>query len=279
MRKEDAPTQKLPPVLTIAGSDSSGGAGIQADLKAFTALGTYGMSVITALTAQNTFGVAEILPIPPAFVEAQLRAVWSDIPPRAVKLGMLANAQIIEVVGRFLRGVSVPWVLDPVLIATSGARLLDPDAEAALRALCAEATVVTPNLPEAAALAQHPLPTTEKEAYELGHTLSLRYPHPVWLLKGGHSTWEPHTVTSWIFYSGELLQKQVQPRLSLPRPPHGSGCTLAAALAAYLAWGEALPVAMLSALDFVHRALAKADLTLGGAAVVPNPYAAACAPS
>lgn len=267
----------LPPVLTIAGSDSSGGAGIQADLKAFTVLGTYGMSVITALTAQNTTGVPAVHIPPATFVEAQLQAVWTDIPPRAVKTGMLAEAAIISVVHRFRRtqGQAIPWVVDPVLIATSGARLLSPEAEDTLRAFVAEATIVTPNLPEAAALAQTALPDSEKSAHSLGIRLSHHYPTPIWVLKGGHAAWEKHTVTTWVFHRGHLLQRFVQPRLTLPRPPHGTGCTLAAAIAARLAHGDEPLPAILTALDFVHKALAAADLSLGQGAVVLNPYAAA----
>lgn len=268
----------LPPVLTIAGSDSSGGAGIQADLKAFTVLGTYGMSVITALTAQNTTGVPAVHIPPATFVEAQLQAVWADIPPRAVKTGMLAEASIISAVHLFRQthGQNIPWVVDPVLIATSGARLLSPDAEEALRAFAAEATIVTPNLPEAAALAQTSLPDTEKNTHALGTYLSRQYPTPIWVLKGGHASWEKHTVTTWVFHQGHLLQRFVQPRLALPRPPHGTGCTLAAAIAARLAHGDDPLPAILTALDFVHKALAAADLSLGQGAVVLNPYAAEC---
>lgn len=267
---------KLAPVLTIAGSDSSGGAGLQADLKAFTALGAYGMSVVTALTAQNTRTVTGILPVPPDFVRAQLEAVWADIPPRAVKTGMLASAVIIEVVRAFLlqRASQVPLVVDPVLVAASGARLLDSDAEAALLELCAHATVVTPNLPEAAALTGLPEPQSEAEALRLGQHLSQVYPHPFWLLKGGHAAWERHTLTSWVFRAGKLVQRHVQARLSLSRPPHGTGCTLASAIAALLAQGASASLAIGEGLHFVHRALQATDPSLGQAATVLNPIGA-----
>lgn len=264
---------RLPPVLTIAGSDSSGGAGIQADLKAFTALGTYGMSVITALTAQNTQRVEAVWVVPPEFVRVQLDAVFADIVPLVIKTGMLATAEVICEVQDFIerKASKVPLVVDPILVATSGAPLLAPTAEEALRQLCKVATVVTPNLPEAAVLAGKEEPLTEADAHLLGETLSSTYPRPYWLLKGGHASWEKGVVTSWLFRQGRLIQRFRQPRIALPRPPHGTGCTLAAAIAAYLAHGEEVPVAVLGALDFVHRSLQRADLSLGRSAVVLNP--------
>ncbi|MCS7153968.1 MAG: bifunctional hydroxymethylpyrimidine kinase/phosphomethylpyrimidine kinase [Bacteroidia bacterium] len=263
----------LLPVLTIAGSDSSGGAGIQADLKAFTAIGTYGMSVVTALTAQNTYRVEGIHPVPAEFVEAQLQAVFADIRPKAAKTGMLFSENIIQVVRQFWQknAKDIPLIVDPVLVATSGARLLSPGAEEALRQLAAEAYLVTPNLPEAALLAEMDVPQSEKEFIALGEALSRRYPQPYWLLKGGHASWEKHTVTSFLMKEGRLFQRFVQPRLNLPRPPHGTGCTLASAIAAYTARGYSAVEAAQQGLDFVHRSLVKADLALGGAAVVPNP--------
>lgn len=263
----------LLPVLTIAGSDSSGGAGIQADLKAFTALRTYGMTVITALTAQNTQGVWDVHTLPPSFVEAQLKAVFEDISPRAIKTGMLAETEIIMVVERFLRerAAGIPLVVDPVLVATSGARLLSEGSEAAMRAFAAQAFLVTPNLPEAALLAEMPVPEDESGFFELGKALSQRFPTPYWLIKGGHAVWERHTVTSLLFQNGRLVQRFVQPRLALPRPPHGTGCTLASAIAAYLARGASAIEAAQAGLDFVHQALRAADFLLGKAAIVPNP--------
>ncbi|MCS7189024.1 MAG: bifunctional hydroxymethylpyrimidine kinase/phosphomethylpyrimidine kinase [Bacteroidia bacterium] len=268
----------MPPVLTIAGSDSSGGAGIQADLKTFTALGTYGMSVITALTAQNTTGVHATIVLPPEFIQAQLEAVFNDTPPKAIKTGMLANREIIRSVRSFLEvhALSISLVIDPVMIATSGARLLEPDAEEELRNFCNKGTIVTPNLPEAAALLGTSLPTSEKEARALGEALSITYPQPFWLVKGGHAPWEKHTVTNWVFQGGKLFQRLVQTRQTLPRPTHGTGCMLASAIAAYLAHGYEPIVAILSGLDFIQKALSHADLSLGKAAVIPNPSAALC---
>lgn len=263
----------LVPVLTIAGSDSSGGAGIQADLKAFTATGTYGMSAITALTAQNTYGVTTIHAVPVDFIRAQLEAIFADIVPRAIKTGMLAEEAIIQTVRDFLleRGAGIPLIVDPVLVATSGARLLAPGAEKALRDFAAHAYLVTPNLPEAALLAEMPEPQDEASFFALGESLSRHYPEPYWLLKGGHASWERHTVTSLLFRNGRLLQRFVQERLPLPRPPHGTGCTLASAVAAYLAKGFSAVEAAQQGLDFVHRALKRADYQLGKAAVIPNP--------
>lgn len=266
----------LSPVLSIAGSDSSGGAGIQADLKAFTAAGTYGMTVLTALTAQNTYGVQAVHVLPPDFVRAQLEAVFADIVPKAIKTGMLAEASIITVVREFIaqHAQDIPVIVDPVFVATSGARLLEPAAEAALRDFAAQAYIVTPNLIEAALLAEAPVPQNEEEFLALAVHLSEKFPQPYWLLKGGHATWEKHTVTSLLFKGGRLYQRFVQERLPLPRPPHGTGCTLASAIAAFTAKGLSAVEAAQRGLDFVHQALKKADMQLGGAAIVP--YIAAC---
>ncbi|MCS7297741.1 MAG: bifunctional hydroxymethylpyrimidine kinase/phosphomethylpyrimidine kinase [Bacteroidia bacterium] len=265
----------LAPVLTIAGSDCSGGAGIQADLKAFTAIGVYGMSVITALTAQNTYGVSSIYPLPLDFVEAQLEAIFTDIPPISIKTGMLASAELIEGIRNFLerKARHIPLIVDPVMVAASGDRLLSKGAEETLRAFAAQAYLVTPNLPEAALLAGTEIPTTEKDFFALGAQLSSLFPAPYWLLKGGHASWESRTVTSLLFKEGRLIQRFVQPRLSLPRPPHGTGCTLASAIAAFTARGASIVEAVLYGLDFVHKALSHADLNLGGAATVLNPNA------
>ena len=173
--------------VTIAGSDSSGGAGIQADLKTFSALGVYGASIITALTAQNTRGVTGIHDVPPDFVAAQMDAVFSDLKVDAVKIGMLSSRAIIEAVATGLdRQRAKNIVLDPVMVATSGDRLLAPDAVDALRnSLIARALIVTPNLPEAAALADAPLARTEAEMEAQARAilrLGVRYV----LIKGGH---------------------------------------------------------------------------------------------
>src|ERR1700732_4712917 len=177
----------IPIALTIAGSDSSGGAGIQADLKTFAALGAYGASVITALTAQNTRGVSGIHPVPDAFVTAQIDAVFGDLDVKAVKIGMVAQLATIEAIAAGLARCSqAPIVLDPVMVATSGDRLLSADAVASLRTkLIPRAALITPNLPEAAALLDEPLAASEAEIERQGKRL-LAMGCPAVLIKGGH---------------------------------------------------------------------------------------------
>jgi len=264
--------RSLPVVLTIAGSDSIGGAGIQADLKALAFLGTHGTSVLTALTAQNTLGVTAIHAVPGHFVEAQLRAVFSDLRPDAIKTGMLANAEIIQTVRTFLQeeASDIPLVVDPVLIAATGARLLEVPAENALQELFQQATLVTPNLPEAAALTEKPLPTSLSEMESLLHTLAQRYPGPAWLLKGGHADWQDQNVISLLFYEGRTYTFS-HPRIPLNKPPHGTGCTLASAIAAFLAHGFSLPESVEKALLFTYQAVAHADPTLGKGALLLRP--------
>ena len=220
--------------LTIAGSDSSGGAGIQADLKTFSALGVYGASVLTALTAQNTHGVTAVHPVPPGFVAAQLEAVFGDLRIDAVKCGMLANAAIIrtvaDVVGRFKPAV---FVVDPVMIAKGGHALLDPEAVNVLRdVLLPRATMVTPNLPEAAALLDEPCATTEAEMVAQGRRLRARLaPEAAVLMKGGHLPSDESP--DWLLArDGEWRFPQVR---VATQNTHGTGCTLSAALTALAA--------------------------------------------
>jgi len=261
-----------PVTLTIAGSDSIGGAGIQADLKAFVLLKTHGMSVVTALTAQNTIGVMAIHPVPASFVEAQLRAVFEDLRPHAIKTGMLASADIIQTVRAFLQkeASDIPLVVDPVMVAATGARLLAPDAEEALKELIRQATLATPNLHEAAALAGTSLPITPEEMETLLHTLVQLYPGPAWLLKGGHAHWQSDRVTSLLFYEGKAYTFS-HPRIPLSRPPHGTGCTLASAISAFLAHGLSLPESVERALLFTYEAVRQADPSLGKGALLLNP--------
>lgn len=225
-------THPIPNVLTIAGSDSGGGAGIQADLKTFSALGAYGASVITALTAQNTRGVTGVLAPDAAFVKAQLDAVFDDIRVDAVKIGMLANAAIVRAVGDALRRYTPGYVvLDTVMISKSAHALLAPDAVDALRSeLLPLATLVTPNLPEAAALLGVEPATTEDEMVRQGQALLKTGARAV-LMKGGHL---PDAAASpdWLVDANRTV------RLDGPRVPvsntHGTGCTLSAAIAALL---------------------------------------------
>lgn len=242
-----------PVCLTIAGSDPSGGAGIQADLKTFAAHGVHGLAAITALTAQHTRGVTAVHVPPVAFLRAQLDACFDDFRIGAVKLGMLATSEIIHAVADALdahRPAAI--VLDPVMIATSGARLLADDALDALRSrLLPMATVVTPNAPEAALLTQAPVDDAAGAARAL---TSLRAAGArAVLLKGGHLD-EGAEVVDRLDASGELTSWRA-PRL--PLEGHGTGCTLASAIAANLALGRALPAACDAAIAYVHRALAR----------------------
>ena len=226
-----------PPVaLTIAGSDSSGGAGIQADLKTFHALGVFGTSAITALTAQNTRGVAGIHPVDAEFVRLQIDTTVEDIPPDAVKTGMLADAAIVEVVADAAARHRFPvFIVDPVMVATTGARLLEPDAIDIVRArLLPIATLVTPNAPEVAVLLGREVATAEDQeaaARALVEELGARAA----LVKGGDL--EGAVVTD-VLYDGERLEVFHDARIRTTST-HGSGCALASAIAAYLALGEA----------------------------------------
>jgi hydroxymethylpyrimidine/phosphomethylpyrimidine kinase len=242
--------------LTIAGSDSSGGAGIQADLKTFAALGVYGASVITALTAQNTQGVAAILDVPPDFIAAEIDAVFSDLAVGAVKIGMLSQAAAIETVARALtRHKATNIVLDTVMVASSGDRLIAPGAADALRRLLVpRALVVTPNLPEAAALTGASPARNEREMEaQAREILSLGVRHV--LIKGGHG--EGAESVDLLIGQGEVL------RLAAPRVAtgntHGSGCTMSSAIAAGLAKGLDLVAAVQAAKRYVTAAIANAD--------------------
>ncbi len=219
-----------PRVLSIAGSDSGGGAGIQADLKAFARCGVHGMTAITAVTAQNTVAVTGVYPLPPQAIVEQVRAVAEDIGVDAVKTGMLGDWATIEAVQRALDLVGeAPLVVDPVMVAESGARLLDEDAEEALRSLLSRAAVVTPNLAEAAVLARLPAGTDPARLARAVHELG---PAAV-VVTGGHREEQANDV----FYDGERLEA-----IAGPRHPggaaHGSGCTHSSALAAHLALGH-----------------------------------------
>lgn len=223
------------PVLSIAGSDPSGGAGVQADLKTFAAHGVYGMAVVTALTAQSTTGVSGVHPVPPAFVEAQVRTLLADIPPAAIKLGMLANAAVAVAVRAALAGVDAPIVLDPVMVSTSGHALLDPAAQAEVCGPLAEAAaLVTPNRPEAAVL----LAGAEPQAWADTHGAAL-------LIKGGHDT--AAVVEDTLYRPGAASRTWRHPRVRT-RNTHGTGCTLSSAIAARLARGDALEDAVAGAI-------------------------------
>jgi hydroxymethylpyrimidine/phosphomethylpyrimidine kinase len=241
--------------VTIAGSDSGGGAGIQADLKTFSALGVYGASVVTALTAQNTKGVAAIHDVPADFITAQMEAVFSDLHPGSVKVGMLGNAAAIDAVAKGLehhRAHNV--VLDPVMIATSGDKLLRDDAIEALRKLIARARVVTPNLPEAAALLGEEIVEGE-EAMRAQARRILALGAEAVLLKGGHAS-GPESVD--LLVDGENCTRFAAPRVDT-RNTHGTGCTLSSAIAAGLAKKLLLVDAVSDAKAYVSAAIAAAD--------------------
>jgi len=244
----------LPVALTIAGSDSGGGAGIQADLKTFEAHHVFGTSVITAITAQNTTGVSAVHPIPTEVVRAQLDAVATDLRPAAVKTGMLASAALIETVVAGLDAHALgPVVVDPVMVATSGDRLLDRDAESTLSdLLLPRATVVTPNLSEASILAGAEV-RTPADMEAAAEVIAGRGPTAV-LVKGGHLDGE--TLVDLLWRDG-AVRRWERPRLRT-RHTHGTGCTLSSAIAAGLASGRDLEEAVERALDYVHRAIAAA---------------------
>jgi hydroxymethylpyrimidine/phosphomethylpyrimidine kinase len=241
--------------LTIAGSDSSGGAGIEADLKTFSALGVYGACVITALTAQNTTGVFGIHAVPADFISAQMDAVFSDLDVGAVKIGMLANAPAIDAVAAALDRHRVRnVVLDPVMVASSGERLLPADATDRLRHLIRRVRVLTPNLPEAAALLDAPLADDEATVRAQAEKLLATGAGAV-LIKGGHRG-GAESVDLLVDAAGCL--RLAAPRIET-RNTHGTGCTLASAIAAGLAKGLALGEAAKAAKAYVSAAIAAAD--------------------
>ncbi len=246
--------------LTIAGSDSGGGAGIQADLKTFHQFGVYGTSAIVALTAQNTLGVHAVHPVPEAMVTAQLEALAGDLPPAAVKTGMLATAGLVRLVAAAIRRHGWrEYVLDPVMVATSGDRLLDAAAEAVVRAeLLPLAALVTPNLDEAGILTGEPVRTVAEMERAGRRLLALGAASA--LVKGGHL--DGDTMTD-VLVTPAGLQHFTRPRLATSST-HGTGCTLSAAITAGLALGRPLQIAVADALDYLYRALQSAPGLGGG---------------
>ncbi|MEH7882578.1 bifunctional hydroxymethylpyrimidine kinase/phosphomethylpyrimidine kinase [Rhizobium laguerreae] len=248
-------------VLSIAGSDPSGGAGIQADLKAFSARGVYGMAVLTALTAQNTQGVSGVHLVPPQFVADQINAVFADVRVDAVKIGMIANAGIADAVaGALTDHRDIPIVIDPVMIAKGGAALLAPEAVDVLtRRLLPLATLLTPNLPEAAALLHQPVATNRAEMAAQAKRLLALGPAAV-LVKGGHldSDESPDVLAT----AADL--HWFEARRVPTKNTHGTGCTLSSALAAELAKGASAREAVAVAKDYLAGAVAAAgSLTVG----------------
>ena len=245
-----------PIALTIAGSDSSGGAGIQADLKTFAAFGVYGASVITALTAQNTTGVSGIHQVPAEFVTAQIDAVFSDLAVGAVKIGMVAQpASIDAIVAGLMRWSPKHVVLDPVMVATSGDRLLAAEAVEALRTkLIPLASVITPNLPEAAALLDEPVAVSEAAVEDQGKRLLALGCRAV-LIKGGHG--QGAESTDYLIDANGTIALAA-PRIAT-KNTHGTGCSLSSATAAGLAKGENMETAIRNAKAWISAAIAAAD--------------------
>ena len=241
----------VPRALTIAGSDSGGGAGIQADLKTFAALGAYGMSVVTALTAQNTLGVRGISNVDPAFVALQLDAIAEDIGIDAAKTGMLSNAAIIEVVAGRLRAHNITnLIVDPVMVAKSGDTLLQADACQAMRELLLPlALCVTPNIPEAEVLSG--IPYSDATSLDRIAAAILALGPSYVLLKGGHL---PTPDATDRLYGPDGCNAYAAPRIQT-RNTHGTGCTYSAAIAAYLAKGLPLQEAVAAAKDYLHNAI------------------------
>lgn len=249
--------------LTIAGSDSGGGAGIQADLKTFEAFGVFGLSVITALTAQNTTGVQGIFPIPESFVALQLKSVFDDFNPMAIKTGMLAEAKLIETIASFLETLKIPLVVDPVIISTSGHRLLE---DAATQALCERllplAAVITPNTDEASYLTGIQI-SSQTQLRQAGEELLKRYPQAVIVMKGGHL---PENQTSGVVKDlilsadgemvlGSIFRKDIR--------THGTGCTFSAAITAGIAKGKPILEAIKDAKNYITKAIQMAPAGLG----------------
>ena len=260
------PNASVPNVLSIAGSDPSGGAGIQADLKTFAALGCHGMAAITALTAQNTRGVAAVHLAPASFVAEQIATVFADVDVAAVKIGMLGSREIVAAVaGALASHRATPIVLDPVLVATSGARLGDDAVIEAMRALLYPlAALITPNLAEAARLAGGEVAGTHAAVEQVARHLRGAGP-AAWLVKGGHG--EGATADD-LLLDGDGMVWLSAPRVAT-RNTHGTGCTLASAIAALLAKGLPLREAVRQAKAYLCEALAGADRLNVGAGPGP----------
>lgn len=244
-------------VLTIAGSDSSGGAGIQADLKTMTALKVYGMSVITALTAQNTCGVISIFDVDKDFVMDQLDAVFTDIFPDSIKIGMVSNKEVILAIAEKLKEYKAKnIVLDPVMVSTSGSKLLKDDAkEALITKLMPLSTIITPNIPEAEVLSNIKIKNKE-DMITAAKIISKSYNGHI-LLKGGHST----TDSDDLLFSSKNYEWIKGEKINNPNT-HGTGCTLSSAIASYIAMGNTINNSVLKAKQYVTGAI-RANLNLG----------------
>ena len=254
--------KSVPVALTIAGSDSGGGAGIQADLKTFHQWGVFGTSALTAVTAQNTMGVQDIHPVPPAIIAAQIESVAEDLKPRAVKSGMLATAEIVATVAEAIRRHRLgSYVLDPVMVSTSGDRLLERDAVAAVRdELLPLAAIVTPNWPEAALLTSVQVADANLRGMARAARVLVEAGAGAALVKGGHMGGDEVVDLYW---DGEVERLYRAPR-TRTRHTHGTGCTLSAAIATGLAGGAGMEEAVGRAVGWVREAIATAPGLGGG---------------
>ncbi len=243
----------VPVALTVSGSDPAGGAGIQADLKTFEALGVYGTSVVTAVTAQNTVGSGSVDDVPAPLVREQLRAVLPDLPPSAIKIGMLTTVPVIRILAGEVRNLEVPIVLDPLMVARDGTRLLRSTSVASLVTdLFPLVSLLTPNLPEASLLAGFPI-RNESDAKQAARVLQGLGPRAV-LIKGGYA--EGSTVVDGLL-DGRTWRTYSHPRIP-SRHTRGVGCALSSAIAGYLSLGETLPDAVGRGLRFVEQAIRNA---------------------
>lgn len=258
-----APIRRYPVVISIAGSDSSGGAGIQADLKTFSALGVYGATAITAITAQNTKGVNSQLAISPEMVYNQIVAVVEDIAPSVIKIGMLANKEVAMVVADALSRYNIPTILDPVMVSSSGHRLLSLDAQEVVKErLLPLSTLVTPNIPEMEALTAMSLTTAEEKLSAAQYLLSLGA--QAVLLKGGHEEGDTKCDTLYELDGRNITQLHLSTPTVATKNIHGTGCTLSSAIAAFMARGLALREAVQEAKNYITEAiLSGADIAIG----------------
>ncbi|WP_345786385.1 bifunctional hydroxymethylpyrimidine kinase/phosphomethylpyrimidine kinase [Chthonomonas sp.] len=253
----------MPSVLTVAGSDSGGGAGLQADLKTFERYGVYGMSAVTLITAQNRRRIDQVFLLPPDLVAAQIECAWEECSPHAIKTGALGSKTIVEAVVQALNGHHLPpLVVDPVFVSSSGKKLLEPDGiEALVTQLFPLATLITPNLFEAEVLLQRAIAADDEEQmWEATHALKHLGPKAV-LLKGGHAS-GPEAVD--FLFDGQTCHRLALPRLA-GAELHGSGCRLSAAIAARLAWGDSLHKAVEEAKGYVFRQMESTSFSFSAA--------------
>ena len=256
-------TKSYPIVLSIAGSDSSGGAGIQADIKTFSALGVYGSTAITAITAQNTLGVFSQLHLNPQLVYEQICCVMDDLHPSVVKIGMLANAEIVHYVADALDKYKVTIVLDPVMVSTSGHRLLSEEARDVIKErLLPMSTIITPNIPEMIELTDMTLSNVTEKETAAKHLLDLgaRYV----LLKGGHEDGDIKTDLLFYYDSDSLVTKMFSFETIVTKNTHGTGCTLSSAIASFIAKGFSVEESVAKAKQYVSDAIFHgADIAIG----------------